>query len=390
MKRKGFLVVVFLVLAIFLSGPCTYQGYCSLFTRYSIETHDNPYTSYSLYRSFGFYKDDKTKLSSDYLPNKYLQIEIIKILEEKGYQYKEDFIEADLVIFLFSNNEYSSSTSSIPIYQSNNQYSHYSGSIGGNYFHGNINTFGGGSWNSITVTKNRYYPFVGMSFIDNLSKTYEKVWEGSGITSTRKSNIEKYGGEIVKRILEKFPEMSNIYPKIEEKVEKKGNERINNLINELKNKDNQSEKSIENKTNQATSNTALNSEAKNEEPIKYGEMWLGFSDLVKGTFISGFCAGIDFSSIKFLDIINPKMEEGLFSFEEIETIAGLWSLRKYLASLDNDGSLNFINVITDLYKDPVNTYIPGFKMVEFAYLKLKGENIELLLQEARKIALQKF
>ena len=260
MKKNYLLTFLLLIILILVSFAS--QGHCSLFTRYSIEIHDNPYTNYSLYRSFGFYEDDKTKLSFDYLPNKYLQIEIIKILEEKGYQYKEDFIEADLVMFLFSSNEYSSSTSSVPIYQSNNQYSHYSGSIGGNYFHGNINTFGGGSWNSITVTKNRYYPYVGMSFIDNLSKTYEKVWEGSGITSTRKSDIEKYGCEIIKRVLEKFPEMSYVYQKIEEKVEKKGNEKINNLLNELKNKDSQSDKSIGNTTNKSTLITTLNSELK--------------------------------------------------------------------------------------------------------------------------------
>ena len=109
MKRNyllTFLLLIILVLVNFAS-----QGYCSLFTRYSIETHDNPYADYSLYGSFGFYEDDKTKLSSDYLPNQYLQMEIIKILEEKGYKYKENFIEADLVMFLFSSNEYSTSTS---------------------------------------------------------------------------------------------------------------------------------------------------------------------------------------------------------------------------------------------------------------------------------------
>jgi len=262
MKRNYLLTFLLLIILILVSFAS--QGYCSLFTRYSIETHDNPYTDYSLYRSFGFYEDDKTKMSSDYLPNKHLQMEIIKLLEEKGYKYKENFIEADLVMFLFSSNEYSSSTSSVPIYQSNNQYSHYSGSIGGNYFHGNINTFGGGSWNSITVTKNRYYPYVGMSFIDNLSKTYEKVWEGSGITSSRKSDIEKYGCEIIERILEEFPEMSYVYHKTEEKVEKKGNEKINNLLNELKNRDSQSDKSTGNATNKSTLDTTLNSELKTD------------------------------------------------------------------------------------------------------------------------------
>lgn len=262
MKRKHLLIFLLLIILILISF--TSQGYCSLFTRYDIETHDNPYADYSLYRSFGFYEDDKTKMSSDYLPNKHLQMEIIKLLEEKGYKYKESFMEADLVMFLFSSNEYAESTSSRPIYQPNNSNSSYSGYIGGNYFHGNINTFGGGTWNSITVTKNRYYPYVGMSFIDNLSKTYEKVWEGSGFTSTRKSDLEKYGCEIIERILKEFPEMSYVYHKTEEKVEKKGNEKINKLLNELKNKDSQTDKSIGNTTNKSTLNTTLNSELKTD------------------------------------------------------------------------------------------------------------------------------
>lgn len=229
------------------------KGYCSLFTIYNIETHDNPFADYSLYRSFGFYEDDKTKLYADYLPNKHLQKEIIQILEEKGYEYKKDFIIADLVIFLFSSNEYAKTTESFPIYQSSNKFSTYSGNIGMTHFHGNVNTFGGGTWTNITVTKNRYYPYVYMGFIENISKTCEKVWEGAGFISTRKSNIEKYGCEIVTRILKKFPEMTCIYNESEEVneeiVKRKANEKIDSLINKIKEKQNPGSGEINN-TNQ--------------------------------------------------------------------------------------------------------------------------------------------
>lgn len=238
MKRKYLLIFIILIFLMMISYGS--KGYCSLFTIYNIETHDNPFADYSLYRSFGFYEDDKTKLSTDYLPNKHLQKEIIQILEEKGYEYKEDFIEADLVIFLFSSNEYAKTTASIPIYQSNSKTTTYSGHIGMTHFYGNAYTFGGGTWTNITVTKNRYYPYVYMSFIENISKTCEKVWEGAGFTSTRKSNIEKYGCEIVTRILKKFPEMTCTYNKSEEVneeiVKRKENEKINSLINKIKEK----------------------------------------------------------------------------------------------------------------------------------------------------------
>lgn len=47
----------------------------------------------------------------------------------------------------------------------------------------------------------------------------------------------------------------------------------------------------------------------------------------------------------------------------------------------------FINVISDLYKDPANTYIPIANMCLIASRKLRGEPIESLLRELRKDAL---
>ena len=200
-KVRSVFLLTFLMIFCFTSF-----GNCSIFSRYNIETHDNPEINCSRYHSFGFYEDKDTKSLPDYLPNKHLQLEIIKQLEKKGYKHIKNFRTADLVIFLFSSNEYSESASSIPIYQSNNSHSHYSGFIGSKYFHGNINSYGGNSWKSITVTKHRYYPYVGISFIENKTENHEKAWEGSGITATRKSNIEKYGCNIIKKILDKFPE----------------------------------------------------------------------------------------------------------------------------------------------------------------------------------------
>jgi len=47
----------------------------------------------------------------------------------------------------------------------------------------------------------------------------------------------------------------------------------------------------------------------------------------------------------------------------------------------------FINVISDLYKDPANTYIPISNMCIIASRKIRGETIEALLREAREKAL---
>ena len=47
----------------------------------------------------------------------------------------------------------------------------------------------------------------------------------------------------------------------------------------------------------------------------------------------------------------------------------------------------FINVISDLYKDPANAYIPIANMCLIASRKLRGEPIESLLRELREKAL---
>ena len=47
----------------------------------------------------------------------------------------------------------------------------------------------------------------------------------------------------------------------------------------------------------------------------------------------------------------------------------------------------FINVISDLYKDPANAYIPIENMCIIASRKIRGEPIDSLLGELRKKAL---
>ena len=48
----------------------------------------------------------------------------------------------------------------------------------------------------------------------------------------------------------------------------------------------------------------------------------------------------------------------------------------------------FIKIMNDLYKDPVNTYIPNANMCLIASRNLRGEPIELLLRELREKALR--
>ena len=124
-----------------------------------------------------------------------------------------------------------------------------------------------------------------------------------------------------------------------------------------------------------------------ESHTNFGELWLESSYKVKFPFTTGYMAGMNLWFIKLLPILTSKLEEGLLDSKERETVSKLIEFRYYFDSLDVDGFKNIINVVTDLYKDPANTYIPTYEMIEFAYRKLKGEDIEPLLQEARKKAL---
>lgn len=80
----------------------------------------------------------------------------------------------------------------------------------------------------------------------------------------------------------------------------------------------------------------------------------------------------------------PSNEELRRLEEEMKVIKELYEIQ----SCSADCLLDIIKVMTDLYKDPANTRISISTMIDVAYQKLKGEDIEPLLQEVRKEAFQ--
>jgi hypothetical protein len=191
----------------------------------NIETYANPDIDYNFYRYFTFLTD---KLSMDYLQNKSFQSSIIELLEEKNYIYVEDIKEANFVIILYSSNLYEESLVEVPIYNPGKK-------INASTHHGHGSVYTPGTWEIETDLKRRYYPFIGISCIGNLQNAPELIWQGQGIKSTSKSNLEKYGKELIEEIFSKFPEISE---KIKEElppIEIKENENIKMLLEQLKN-----------------------------------------------------------------------------------------------------------------------------------------------------------
>ena len=138
---------------------------------------------------------------------------------------------ANFAVIIYSSNEYEKSLVNVPFYNPGTTIN-ASGWIGGTHVYGSAHT--SGNWGIRTAIKGRYYPFIGISCIGNLQNEPELIWQGNGIKSTRKSNLEKYGKELIEEMLAKFPEISE---KIEEElppIEIKENEKIKMLLEQLK------------------------------------------------------------------------------------------------------------------------------------------------------------
>lgn len=128
----------------------------------------------------------------------------------------------------------------------------------------------------------------------------------------------------------------------------------------------------------------------NEEPKKFGELWNSFSNIQKITYILatdyGITKGIDICLMGYADYFIER--EGKEKIKQI-AIAGLSILNEYL-EIRSPFDIEVISkVVTELYKDPANTYIWISDMYILALLKIKGESIESSLREAREKALKK-
>ncbi|MBA7541844.1 hypothetical protein ES705_34160 [subsurface metagenome] len=125
----------------------------------------------------------------------------------------------------------------------------------------------------------------------------------------------------------------------------------------------------------------------NEEPKKFGELWNSFSNIQKVTCILvmdyGITKGIDICLQGYQSYFSERGKGERWQLG----LAGLSILNDYLEIRSTFDIEVISKVVTELYKDPANTYIWISDMYIIALRKVKGEDIEPLLQEARKKAL---
>lgn len=119
-----------------------------------------------------------------------------------------------------------------------------------------------------------------------------------------------------------------------------------------------------------------------QTPYNYGKMWKSWSSQVQIAYIKGFIDGVINGIYKYhiyekytnnegkLPELPKKISEQLISMSELEGIH---------------------NVVSDLYKDPANSYIGLENIIYLARDKLRGKDIEkdLKLHRAAPYELQK-
>ena len=114
------------------------------------------------------------------------------------------------------------------------------------------------------------------------------------------------------------------------------------------------------------------SKQQNAEPFNYGQVWNSRTDLTRDAWLKGFSDGV-WRTCEI--VLDTKL--GLPVFEEIRDKINF-----------PFNKLKILKVMTDLYSDPANKYVPFGKMVYIAQDKLNGKAVKNALRDAAKEAVE--
>jgi|GEM_PF-3294400 len=118
------------------------------------------------------------------------------------------------------------------------------------------------------------------------------------------------------------------------------------------------------------------------QPFQYGRYWQGLSKEMRENYVNGFKDGVGnalyhIKAKAYLEK-DPKNQKELKLAEEALTD---------LTSIHSDNRV-LAEVMTDLYNDPANTYIPTTEILVISQAKLDGKPIDSMLLEQRKLAFE--
>jgi hypothetical protein len=118
----------------------------------------------------------------------------------------------------------------------------------------------------------------------------------------------------------------------------------------------------------------------------WGKAWNSISYLEKQFYLVGMTDGLIMCISDFYISTGSYIVE-LEDYEERMILTASMARSNDLLGLITSNSEAIINIMNDLYEDPANIYIIYRDIFILSCRKLKGEDIESLLQKARKKAL---
>jgi hypothetical protein len=123
--------------------------------------------------------------------------------------------------------------------------------------------------------------------------------------------------------------------------------------------------------------------AQTANPYNYAAQWSAWSETSRQAFLIGYAAG---AANAYFAAARGWLPSG----EVLRTHATARVRSVRLAVQLGDGGDQIPAIITNLYQDPANAFIAVNDMVLIARDQLKGEDVAVKLQEARRIALESY
>ena len=107
--------------------------------------------------------------------------------------------------------------------------------------------------------------------------------------------------------------------------------------------------------------------------VNSGQEWATMTVLARAWYVKGFQEGTGYAFNKTVGFLIDR--QGSVKDSEIEPLR--------LATMTEHDASVLADLVTDLYRDPANTYITHAAMIYIARDKLNGKDTEPLLREAR-------
>lgn len=120
-------------------------------------------------------------------------------------------------------------------------------------------------------------------------------------------------------------------------------------------------------------------------PVDYNIIWQSWDNKAQLTYLLGLSDGIQRGRTITLNSLTPNWLSELSNPKIKQAVTQDFLL---LSLYEIDKVIKIRDIITNLYQDPANSYIPPLEMAFIAQDKLQGRDIQARLREERKKAIE--